>query len=378
MKRLGVKLSVLSVLMTGILLTGCGNGEETVMSTQEAVQTESSEEAGEGLDEVQAQSASSEITSYLTGMPVSAEEQNQRPIAVMINNIEQGLPQAGIEQASVIYEAPVEGRITRLMGLFEDWKDIEKIGYVRSSRDYFVYCALEHDAIYCHFGQATPYVGDLLNSDKVDNISGAVAGIDKPAQEAYYRTDDRKAPYNVAATGQGILADVNRLGYSTEYHDTFKQKFVFQTEEDPYKDAPVVTEIYPGGQTSEKANGYSHVEAYFRYEDGKYYRYQYGGEHIDELTGNQLAYDNVILQYCHGEVRDENDYLAFRCHGDDQYPVQVFTDGKMIEGTWSRYGDNDPAVYVDSEGNPIQLSPGKTWVCIVWMEYAEDVELLAG
>ena len=201
MKRLGVKLSVLSVLMTGILLTGCGNGEETVMSTQEAVQTESSQEAGEGLDEVQAQSASSEITSYLTGMPVSAEEQNQRPIAVMINNIEQGLPQAGIEQASVIYEAPVEGRITRLMGLFEDWKDIEKIGYVRSSRDYFVYCALEHDAIYCHFGQATPYVGDLLNSDKVDNISGAVAGIDKPAQEAYYRTDDRKAPYNVAATG---------------------------------------------------------------------------------------------------------------------------------------------------------------------------------
>ena len=153
---------------------------------------------------------------------------------------------------------------------------------------------------------------------------------------------------------------------------------MFQTEEDPYKDAPVVTEIYPGGQTSEKANGYSHVEACFRYEDGKYYRYQYGGEHIDELTGYQLAYDNVILQYCHGEVRDENDYLAFRCHGDDQYPVQVFTDGKMIEGTWSRYGDNDPAVYVDSEGNPIQLSPGKTWVCIVWMEYAEDVELLAG
>ena len=58
------------------------------------------------------------------------------------------------------------------------WQNLDTIGYIRSSRDYFVYSALEFDAIYAHFGQATPYVGDLLNSDLVDNISGAVAGID--------------------------------------------------------------------------------------------------------------------------------------------------------------------------------------------------------
>ena len=119
----------------------------------------------------------------------------------------------------------------------------------------------------------------------------------------------------------------------------------------------------------------SKVQAYFEYneKDGKYYRFQYGGPHIDESTGEQLSYDNVIFQYCYGEVRDANDYLAFGCHGDNNMKVQVFTQGKMTEGTWSRYADTDPAYYVDKNGDPIQLSQGKTWICLIWDEYADDV-----
>ena len=135
--------------------------------------------------------------------------------------------------------------------------------------------------------------------------------------------------------------------------------------------------IYPGGKTANKANGFSLVEAKFEYnkEDGLYYRSQYGEEHIDELTGEQLAYTNVILQYCNGEVRDENDYLAFGCHAskEEGLKVQVFTQGKMIEGTWSKETNDGPAFYVDSEGNPIVLNPGKTWICVVWNQYGDDV-----
>ena len=29
--------------------------------------------------------------------------------------------------------------------------------------------------------------------------------------------------------------------------------------------------------------------------------------------------------------RDENDYLAFGTHGDNGYPVQIFTGGKIIQ-----------------------------------------------
>jgi len=74
--------------------------------------------------------------------------------------------------------------------------------------------------------------------------------------------------------------------------------------------------------------------------------------------------------------------MAFDVHGGwepgadlTDYKVQVFTGGKMVEGTWSRYSDTDPALYVDADGNPIRLNRGKTWVCLIWNEHADDVVL---
>ena len=67
------------------------------------------------------------VKSYLTGLDVPESEGRVRPVAVMLNNIKQGCPQSGIANAGVVYEAPVEGDITRLMGIFEDYKDLERI-----------------------------------------------------------------------------------------------------------------------------------------------------------------------------------------------------------------------------------------------------------
>lgn len=361
--------------------------EENPVETAESEESMAQEEAAE-TEVTETVQEDSVPTSYLTGLECTEEERELRPMAVMINNIKAGTPQAGIAQASVIYEAPMEAAdVTRLMPLFENWQDMETIGYIRSSRDYFVYCALEFDAIYAHFGQATPYVGDMLNSDLVDNISGATAGIDKPATKAFMRTSERKAPHNVYSTGQDLMDAVEKFGYSLTYHETHKQKFTFAPmgETADHEDAEDITVMYPGGKSTGIANGYSNVQAYFEYneEDGKYYRYQYGAEHIDELTGEQLAVDNVIFQYCHGEFRDDAKYMAFQCHGgwedgaaeSGEYKVQVFTGGKMVEGTWSRYGDTDPTYYLDADGNPIELNRGKTWICLIWNDHADDVVL---
>ena len=53
------------------------------------------------------------IKSYLTGEMVDAEKGNRRPLAVMMSNDKQALPQYGINRAGVVYEAPVEGAMTR-------------------------------------------------------------------------------------------------------------------------------------------------------------------------------------------------------------------------------------------------------------------------
>ena len=89
----------------------------------------------------------------------------------MINNIQACLPQWGISHAGVIYEAPVEGGISRMMAIFEDYDNLERIGSVRSCRNYFIFYAAGFEAIYVHYGQSA-YAVPYLELPEVNNISG--------------------------------------------------------------------------------------------------------------------------------------------------------------------------------------------------------------
>ena len=106
-------------------------------------------------------------------------------------------------------------------------------------------------------------------------------------------------------------------------------------------------------------------------DDGLYYRTQFGEPQIDEMNGEQLAVSNIVFKVCHGEVREpaDKDYLAFGVHGTgDAY---VFTNGKVIKGTWQRNSDYEPNLFLDENGNEIVFNQGKTWICNIWQEYQE-------
>jgi len=318
------------------------------------------------------------MQSYLTGEWKAESVVKRRNMAVMINNIQQSLPQYGISAASIIYEAPVEGRITRLMGFFEDYDDLDHIGSVRSARDYYLYEAMAYDSIYCNWGLMRPAVEELINSDRIDNISTPLPGIYNGAEHTYDRIS--RPGYDSEHTGylfiKGYTQDVELHGYATEYTDRFEQAFTFTDEGyiATYDSYPEATKIYPGG-TQSNSGGYGRSNPCFTYnaEDGLYYRTQYGQKHIDEMNGEQLTVSNVIFKVCYGEERYPNDpnydYLAFRVHGTgDAY---VFTNGKVIKGTWQRDSDYAPNLFLDENGNEIVLNQGKTWICCIWEDYAE-------
>ena len=375
----------LTSILAAMLLAGCGKSnepepvvEEETAPTSAATAEPTPTPEPEGFAVIEEREVvDGKMQSYLTGEWKDESVVTRRPIAVMIPNNAPAMPQYGISKASIIYEAPVEGRITRLMAVFEDFDDLDRIGPVRSSRDYFVYVAMGYEAIYCNWGLARPYVEELINRDTVQNISAAVEGIYNPAHEAFDRVS--RPGYATEFTGylfiDGMKKAAERLSYDWDYDDAYVPPFTFAAEEvraeDNYQDAESATKIMPGGTEGNKG-GYGAYTPYFEYheDDGLYYRYQDGKEQTDEIDGSQLAVSNVVFQYCHGEVRDDHDYLAFGVHGEGD--AIVFTGGKVIKGTWKRYdGDATPAKFYDENGEEIIFNQGKTWICNIWQEYGE-------
>lgn len=385
MKKNTVAMLVLSM---GLMVTACGGSDPEIQTlepepiiedvTDDTNEEESTEEIIlEGLQTIgERKEVDGQMQSYLTGEWKDSDVVKRRNLAVMIPNNKPALPQYGLSKASVIYEAPVEGRITRLMGIFEDYDDIDRIGPVRSARDYYVYEAMAFDSIYVNWGLAVPFVSPIINTDQIDNVSQAVEGIDVPASEAFDRVS--RPGYATEFTGylfiDGYNDAVDRLGYEKEYRDRFQEPFKFADDNylASYDECDDATKIYPGG-TGSNSSGYGSANPVFEYnsEDRLYYRSQYGSAQIDECTGEQLAVTNVVFKICHGEVREpsDKDYLAFGITGTgDGY---VFTNGKVIKGTWERKDNYSPNVFYDEDGNEIVLNQGKTWICNIWKEYAD-------
>jgi len=108
----------------------------------------------------------------LTGIgDLSEEAIGKRPVAVMVNNIEQALPQYGISQADIIFEIPVEGSITRLMAVYADYTKLPDICPIRSCRYYYPAIAKGFDAFYVHWGSDQSIL-DYVNSLGIDRYDG--------------------------------------------------------------------------------------------------------------------------------------------------------------------------------------------------------------
>lgn len=382
------KTLLLLMLIGALCVSGCGDDDEEPV-IEETAEESAEESAEETVEEVAEEDlylypvigertvTDGKMQSYLTGEWVEEDKANRRPIAVSIPNQKSCLPQYGITNASVIYQMPLRDNLTRLFCLFEDFDDLDRIGPVRSIRDYMVYTGLEHDAIVCHWGSAC-YANDLLNSEMVDNISQATAGIDVPTSSAFdrYNRPGKNSTDSAYMFVDGLMKGVEKRGYSWDYDDTFAPKFLFAEDgvTADYADAEDVTKIWPGTK-----GNYNTVGAYFEYDDatGLYDYYEYGKKLEDEHNGETLQVSNVVLQVCYAEERDDHGYLIMEMHGPitGSGEMYYFTQGKMVKGYWERMdGDEKPAHYYDQDGNEIVFNQGKTFICHIWDKWADSIE----
>lgn len=304
------------------------------------------------------------VRSPLTNEWIDEETAGQRPIAVMIPNESAALPQYNLSEASVLYEANVEGKITRLMAIYEDWQNLKRIGNIRSTRTYYAYWAFEWDAFLVHYG-GPYYINDLMDQEETENIDG-LSG----AGDAFYRTKDRLEPHNVYTDGSLLLEQITSDGYSLSYrHLTDDGHFQFTDKANPnaltqYKDAA------QNATYIDLSGSYPLTRCYFEYneDDGLYYRYQHLSGASDEphtdASGTQLSFKNVLVQFVKQEVLDDRGYLVLQCH-DDTRDGWFFTNGKGIHVNWKKGSDYDATRYYDDNGDEVVLNTGKTMICIV-------------
>ena len=306
------------------------------------------------------------VRSILTNEWIDEEIAQIRPIAVTIPNEYRAQPLYNISNASILYEAKVEGSMTRLMAIFEDWQGLEKIGNVRSIRPYFAYWAFEWDPIIVHHGAPYfTYTDSVLGAETTENVDGT-----REEESSFYRTADRETPHNAFTSGAKILASIQKNQYSlTKRGLTPEKHFTFAAPDQP-------NTLTQYGEAAKNATyvdmtaSYPLTRCYFTYnqEDGLYYRSQYlsggvDGPHVDGATGKQLCFSNLLVQ----RVKQEeigNGYLAMQCH-DTTKDGWFFTKGKGIHVTWQKTGDYEPTRFFDEAGNEIELNEGKTMILII-------------
>lgn len=362
-----IAASAALVFLISAALTGCGqnenneNGEETGSQTvavsdtrpETAAQTSAETEKNPGDD------YNFELVNRLTGMPLSSKElHNQRPIAVMINNIHISCPQIGLRNADVIYECTVEGGITRLMMLTTDYKSLGTIGSIRSCREYYLDMAANHDAIYVHIGGSKSGYENIKNR-QVNDIDGLTTNM-------YFRDPDRLKnmgyEHSAMSNGERISKAIETKNYRTEYKDgdSTSLKFI------PYNEEQNSTEN--GSAATNIKIPYTSVhQPRFEYDEstGKYSRYQFIEEkHIDGETGEQLTFDNVIIIQCkHSPKNDEKNRINVDMTGTGK--GYYASNGKYIPITWEKSNVDAPMKLKTSDGSELMLNCGKTFINIV-------------
>ena len=298
-------------------------------------------------------------TNPLTGEVLPALCEN-RPYAVVFNNIQAAMPQYGISNADILCEVLAEGGITRCLGIFHDISDTEAFGSIRSARPYFIQLAQGFDAILVHAG-ASEEGNTYLKNSGWNNIDGVLG---TNASKYFYRDKDRlNAGYSLEHTlfikSTGIQTYAEKLGYATTRPGGVDFGWQFGGSSALAGEAAGSITVYFGSGARSKS-----TSLVYDADDSLYYASQHGAAHIDGATGQQLSYRNVLVLKT--GVKNQGDsagHLTITTTGSGS--GYYACDGRLISIKWSRKSVTDPFIFTTEDGAPIVLGVGKTYLAIV-------------
>lgn len=273
-----------------------------------------------------------------------------RPIAVMIDNEKPAwVNHGGLNSAYMLYEFIIEGGETRIMAFFKNVAPTY-IGPVRSARHYFLDYAMEHDAIFTHFGWS-PLAQSDIKSLGINNINGIY-------DTFFWRVPPKSSYHNAITNMENLLKQVSRKKYrDTSDKDCIVKYNQYDTDIESGEYASVVKIKYSALQN---------ISYQYDAERKVYLRSMRGTPHKDSQTGEQFYAKNIIMIYVKDELLDDPEDKGRR----NLYNIGTgngyfATNGKYEPITWKKTDRKSKTQYFDKNGNEISVNDGITWVQIV-------------
>lgn len=347
MKEKKTPLRLLALLCALCLLFGlcaCGGNDEPELSETETTETTAAPTT-----------TAKKKTDYnrLTGLDnLSKAAKGKRPVAIMINNIRQSLPQYGIAKADLLFEMLVEGGITRMMAVFADYTKIPEVCSVRSCRYYFPYFAHGLDAVYICFGCNPTFGQQALNKTGIDYFDGSknydttLFGRD-PARLGKYAKE-----HTAFVKGPSIPEVFKNYKIRTDYLEE-KDDYIFTFRKPKAVGKTACTDV--------RINFSNTYYSTFSYDKEKkaYYKTHTGKPHMDSRAEEQLHFTNVFILETEVGLYKNGPLVNINWKGGKGYYLSY---GTVRRIKWSKPNFGAAIRVTDSKGNDIPVNRGSSYI----------------
>ena len=327
------------------------------------------------------------VYSNLTGEPLADASLLTAPAYCIQtpNGTDGARPQAGLNEAGVVFEAIAEAGITRFAAIYQN-PSSAVIGPIRSLRIYYLEWDTPFDCTIVHAGGAA------------DALAAVAAGGYKDLSENYsymYRGTYGSRLWNNLFTTSAYLKQFSAdRGYNTSDINGFARMTPEESEIDRIDtlveeefDILTATDRDTSGITAEVSSinlnfgGWANFNVHYDYnaETNTYNRsYESGVAHEvytcaaedlgeknpeDVCSLTQLSPSVVVAMVVQEHKASDNYHEDITTIGTGK--AYIFQNGTVIEGSWSKSSREDQIKFYDEEGEEVALAPGQTFISAV-------------
>ncbi len=286
----------------------------------------------------------------LDGQPAKTEEEVSVAVAgVMIDNHADAYPQAGLSKAKIVYEAMVEGGITRYFAIFDSRQDVAEVGPVRSARLYFLDWIQEYgDGLYVHSGgspQALAAIGPRGIFDGNEFFRG----------QYFWRSNEYFAPHNLFTSADNWRKMIEVYGDGDNLF----------TPDKAWKYSSVVGKTIADSSMVEIPFSVGYEVAWnYDPKSLNYLRSINGRTHVDK-DESEVRARNIVIQFTEvGAIaNDDKGRQEIKTVGSGE--AIMLKKGSVTYGTWKKDSLTDRTRFYDQNGKEFVFAPGNTWVEVV-------------